>query len=209
VAYSSLHVPFVTWNLDHYAGSKRGALDAQCRDATFQRTLSSTTLSQKLKKKKNSPFSLSLFGMIHEVVERLRLFLLNVSSQLRDPWYHNPDNHNIGLTLYGSDNRRSVVIFFCSTALELADCRHYIFVSHVAARARRSDIFYTIILPWSPDCVLKRMFDDIFWVITSSIVIINTATLSSLEIVPTHLTSKEKLFHVSVPLSNTKFWLLY
>jgi hypothetical protein len=102
---------------------------------------------------KISHFSPSLFRMIHEDVESLGLFFLRVGTHLQDPRYHNPDNHNIWLTLYSSDNRTSAVKFFCSTALELADCRHYTFVSQVAARARRSDESYTIILPLSPDYV--------------------------------------------------------
>jgi hypothetical protein len=84
--------------------------------------------------------------MIHEDVERLGLFFLRVSIHLQDPWYHNTDSHNIGLTLYSSDNR-AVVQFCYSTAFELADCTHYTFVSQVAAQARRSDESCTILLP--------------------------------------------------------------
>ena len=104
-------------------------------------------------KLKNSQFSLSLFRMIHEDVERLGLFFLRVGTHIGDPWNHNPDDRNIGLALYSSDNRISVATFFSSTALELADCRHHNFVSQVAARARRSDKSYTILPHLSPDYV--------------------------------------------------------
>lgn len=147
VAHNSLHIPFVTLNLDHCAVSKRGTPLAQHHDATFHRMQSSSILLRKLK---NSQFSLSLFRMIHDNVEWLGLFFVRVSNHLRDPWYHNRDNHNMGLTIYSNDDRRSVVKFFFSTTLELAGCRHYTFVSHVAAPSRRSDESYTIILPRSP-----------------------------------------------------------
>jgi hypothetical protein len=166
VAYSSLHVPFITWNL--VIMLPRTA-EQQSPSATAPRSRRCSPQLHCCGNLKNSQYSLSLFRMIHEDVERLdlRVFFLRVGNHLRDPWYHNSGNNNIGLTLYSSDNRRSVVKFFCSTALELADCRHYTFVSQVATRARRSDGSYTIILPWSPDYVWKRMFDDIFWIITS------------------------------------------